>query len=285
MLITPFDPWKSKLCTCPEKLTLNPYTGCSYRCVYCYVSSYVANFYQCRPKKGLIQNLEKEASKLKGELISIANSSDPYPPIEKVLGLTRACLRVLSKHDCKIQLVTKSTLVTRDINLLKKIPSMVAMTITTEDETAKILEPCAPPTMKRFKALETLIQNDISVTARVDPIIPSLNDNPQELVRKLGSIGVSHVTCSTYKVKQDNWKRFTQAFPALAKSLQPLYFERGERIGHSFYLSKEMRREMVLKVKELVEDEGMKFSSCREGFPQLNSAVCDGSWLIRERIC
>lgn len=281
MLVTSFDPWKSKLCTCPEKLTLNPYTGCSYRCVYCYVSSYVPNFFCCRPKKNLIQRLKKEVFKLKGKLISIANSSDPYPPLEEVLGLTRACLHILSKHDCKLQLVTKSTLVTRDIDILKKAPSVVSLSITTEnDRIAKSLEPYAPLPSKRLKALEKLIRDKIPVSVRIDPIIPFLNDDPKNLIKKLSSIGVSHITCSTYKAKYDNWKRFTLAFPTLSKSLQPLYFEKGERIGRSFYLPQKMRQEIIKKTKELVENEGIKFSSCREGFPHLNSAICDGSWLI-----
>ncbi len=284
MLITPFDPWKSKLCTCPKKLTLNPYTGCSHKCVYCYVSSYVPNFFQCRPKKNLIPRLKKEASKLNGELISIANSSDPYPPLEKTLGLTRACLNIFSKHNCKLQLVTKSTIVTRDADLLKKVPSMVSLSITTEDdEIAQTLEPIAPPPSKRLKAVEKLEQEGIPISVRIDPVIPFLNDDATRLVETLALIGVSHITCSTYKVKYDNWKRFSQAFPTVAKLLQPLYFKKGERIGRSFYLPKEMRKGILINFKKLVEKEGIKFSACREGFPQLSSATCDGSWLIFSR--
>lgn len=69
MLITEFDPWKSQLCTCPDKLTFNPYTGCDHRCLYCYASSYIPRFYECRPKKDLISRLKREAAKLRGELI------------------------------------------------------------------------------------------------------------------------------------------------------------------------------------------------------------------------
>jgi DNA repair photolyase len=280
MPLTPFDPWKSKLCTCPPKLTLNPYTGCPHQCTYCYASSYIPNFSYCRPKKNIIPKLKKEATKLNGEIISIANSSDPYPPMEKTLSLTRTCLNTLSKHNCKLQLVTKSPLVTRDIDILQKTPSMVSISIATEnDRTAKSLEPFAPPPSKRLKALKKLVQENISVSARIDPIIPLVNDNLEKLVKKLVS-KVSHITCSTYKVKHDNWKRFARAFPSIAKSLQPLYFEKGERIGRSFYLPKQIRQKIIRNVKELVENEGIKFSSCREGFPQLNSATCDGSWLI-----
>jgi DNA repair photolyase len=284
MLITPFDPWESKLCTCPQKLTLNPYTGCPHGCLYCYVTSYIPNFHHCRPKKELTRKVEKEATKLEGNLISIANSSDPYPPIEETLGITRTCLQTLSKHDCKIQIVTKSPLVTRDIDILRKTPSMVSITITTEnDEIAKLLEPSAPLPSKRLKALCKLLQNNIPTTVRIDPIIPYLNNQPEKLVKELASMGVPQITCSTYKVKYDNWRRFTQAFPTKAIALKPLYFEIGEQHGRSFLLPREMRKEILENVKEVTENEGMRFSSCREGFPQLNSATCDGSWLLYEQ--
>ncbi len=286
MLITPFDPWESKLCTCPKKLTLNPYTGCPHKCVYCYASSYIPNFFHCRPKKNLVSKLKREASKLDGELISIANSSDPYPPMEQPLGLTRACLRILTGHHCKLQIVTKSTLVTRDIDLLRKVPSMVSISMTTEDEkVARALEPFAPSPSRRLKTIEKLIKKGVPTSTRIDPIIPLLNEELGKLIKELASIGVPHITCSTYKAKYDNWKRFTQAFPNVAKRLQPLYFREGKRIGRSFYLQENLRLKILKKVKKLVESEGIKLSTCREGFPQLNSATCDGSWLIpKERL-
>ncbi len=284
MLITPFDPWKSQLCTCPPKLTLNPYTGCPYGCLYCYVTSYIPNFHRCRPKKALAHRVEKGATKLHGELISIANSSDPYPSMEEALGLTRTCLEILSRHDCRIQIVTKSPLVTRDIDVLKKTRSMVALTITTEnDELARRLEPSVPPPSQRLKAVRTLLQSNIPTIVRIDPIIPLLNDQPKKLVKELASMGVPHITCSIYKAKYDNWRRVTQIFPAETAALKPLYFENGERHGRSFLLPREMRRRILENVKRIVENEGMRFSSCREGFPQLNSATCDGSWLLHER--
>ena len=281
MLITPFDPWNSDLCTCPEKLTLNPYTGCSHQCLYCYASSYVPDFFRCRPKKNVVSRLQKEAARLSGELVSLANSSDPYPPMEKTLGLTRTCLETLSKHKCKIQVVTKSALVARDIDVLQKSTSMVSMSIATDDDaTAKSLEPYAPRPRERMQALEKLVSNGLAVSVRIDPIIPFLNDDVAGLIKRIAAMGVPHVTCSTYKAKQDNWKRLAQAFPNLARGLRPLYFEKGERRGRSFYLRKTMRQKILERVKELVDDEGMTFASCREGIPQLNSATCDGSWLL-----
>lgn len=286
MLLTKFDPWKPyavtyQFCTCPDKLTLNPYTGCDHNCVYCYASSYIPNFFNCRPKKDLVQRLEKESCKLNGEIVSISNSSDPYPTIEKELGLTRKCLEILSRQNCKIQVITKSNIVTRDIDILKKSNSMVAVSITTEnDEVSKQLESNAPSSSARIKAIETLVQKEIPVCVRIDPVMPFLNDDLSKLIKTLASIGIKHITSSTYKVKTDNWRRFTTAFPEIAKKLEPLYYERGERIRGYRYLPREIRYSLMERMKELTEQNGMKFGTCREGLSQLNSATCDGSWLL-----
>jgi len=286
MLLTKFDPWKShavtyQFCTCPDKLTFNPYTGCDHKCVYCYASSYIPHFFNCRPKKDLVQRLEKESRKLKGEIISISNSSDPYPTIEKELRLTRKCLEILSRQNCKIQIITKSNIVTRDIDIFKRTTSMVAISITTEnDEISRKLEPNAPSSSARIKAIETLTQKEIPVCVRIDPMIPFLNDKPNKLIETLAPIGVKHITSSTYKVKPDNWRRFSEAFPEIARRLEPLYYERGERIRGYRYLPREIRHSLMRNVKELTEQNGMKFGTCREDMSQLNSATCDGSWLL-----
>ena len=281
-MISTFDPWRSKLCTCPPKLTFNPYTGCDHACVYCYASSYIPKFFNCRAKKDLIPRLKREVAKLKGELISISNSSDPYPNLEAKTGLMRKCLEILSKHDCKVQIVTKSNLVIRDIDFLKKKPSMVTLTITTDDDNiSKVIEPNAPSSSERLKAAETLIRKGIPTSVHIDPIIPFVNDNPKNLVETLASIGVKHITSSTYKVKPDNWKRFNMALPKTAEKLKPFYFEKGEKIGRSTYLPKELRLKLMEKVAMLAKKYGIQFGTCREGLSYLNTVMCDGSWLIK----
>jgi len=282
-LLTWFDPWRSPLCTCPPKLTFNPYTGCDHRCVYCYASSYIPHFYECRPKKDLLQRLKREAAKLKGELVSISNSSDPYPTIEAEACLTRHCLEVLAERNCRIQIITKSNIVLRDIDLLKRVPSMVALTITTDDaETARILEPFAPPPEERLKAAEQLIAEGIPVAVRVDPVIPHVNELPETLVKTLAEIGVRHITASTYKVKLDNWQRLSLAMPKIAEKLKPLYFEKGEKLGRYIYMPKDLRLRLMENLARLVGKYGMVFATCREGLRGLNTAAtCDGSWLIK----
>lgn len=282
-LISRFDPWRSGLCTCPSKLTFNPYTGCDHACTYCYASSYVAKFSECRPKKDLVKRLGKEALGLKGELLSISNSSDPYPNVEAEKGLMRSCLEVLSERRCSVQVVTKSPLVTRDVDLLTRFASMVSLTITTEDDNiARLMEPHAPPPSARLKAVETLVEKGVPVSVRIDPVVPFVNDNPESLVKMLASLGVRHVTSSTFKVRPDGWRRFSAALPEVAEKLKPLYFEGGERTAGYRYLPKGLRLRLMKRVGGLARKCGMRFGTCREGLSWLNTGVCDGSWLLNE---
>lgn len=236
-----------------------------------------------KPKKDLLKHVECEAKQLRGETVSIANSSDPYPSSEAEMGLTRKCLQILSKNDCKIQIITKSNLVTRDSDILANIPCTVALTITTEDENiARMIEPNSPSPLERLDAIEALVARDIPVLVRIDPIIPYVNDDSSGLVAALASMGVKHITSSTYKVKPDNWQRFSKEMPSVAEKIRPLYFTKGKRIGSSVLLPIDLRWKLMINIRSLVAKSGMKFGVCRENLSRLNTAACDGSWLLRK---
>lgn len=225
--------------------------------------------------------MQREAAKLKGEIVSIANSSDPYPRIEAEAGLTRKCLAVLSQHDCQIQIITKSTLVKRDTDILSKIPCTVALTITTDDEnTAKLLEPHAPSPAERLKTVETLTSKGVPVSVRIDPIIPFVSDKPEKLITTLADMGVKHVTTSTYKAKPDNWRRLATAMPQVTEKLKPLYFEQGEKTAGCTLLHSDLRLKLMKNIRHLAIENGMRFGVCRENLAELNTAACDGSWLM-----
>jgi DNA repair photolyase len=227
--------------------------------------------------------LRREAAGLEGQLVSISNSSDPYPRLEAQTGLMRNCLEILSQNNCRVQIITKSNLVVRDVDLLRRVPSVVSLTITTDnDGTAKLIEPNAPPPSERLKALKTLIESGIPTSVRIDPIIPFVNDSPEKLVESVARMGVRHITSSTYKVKPDDWRRFSTAVPKIAEKLRPLYFERGQKMGGYTCLPKDLRSDLMRKVAFLAKKYGLKFGACRENLSSMNTAVCDGSWLLDE---
>jgi DNA repair photolyase len=284
-LIQNFDPWQSSLCTCPKKLTFNPYTGCDHGCLYCYATSYVSNFSGCHPKKDQLAAVERDAMKLKGETVLLSSSSDPYPTVEASLRWTRKILQILSERNCKIAITTKSNIIIRDIDLLTKVPSTVAFTITTDDDQlAKILEPHAPAPSQRIEAAQELIKAGIPVIVRIDPVIPLVNDQPQELLEKLAKIGVKHIVSSTYKAKADNWMRLQKAMPKTMEKIKHFYFQQGEKVGGNILLPKELREKILGNVRELVLENGLSFGVCREDLPRLSTATCDGSHLMPKAV-
>ena len=284
-VITPFDPWKSKLCTCPFKYSFSPYVGCSHGCLYCYASSYIPKFSEVRVKRDLIKQLNREITKIKqNKYVTIANSNDPYQPIEEKFKLTREALRIFSSHSFKIMIVTKSNLILRDLDILKKSKVAVSITITTLNENkAKKLEPNAPSPEKRLEALKILSKSGIPVIARIDPIIPMINDMEiDDLVRSVAEVGIKHIVSSTYKVKLDNWSRMKKEFPKEMEKIKHLYFSKGEKINGYYYLPKEYRYELMKKVFDKAKELNVTFAVCREGFVELNcSKTCDGSHLIQ----
>ncbi|MBS7657639.1 MAG: radical SAM protein [Candidatus Bathyarchaeia archaeon] len=284
-----FDPWRNKFCFCPVKYSLSPYTGCAHKCLYCYITSYIPNGFNARVKKDFFYKLKQDIKRAdKSIFISIANSSDPYQPLEERMNLTRETLKLLLEKGFKVLIVTKSSLVSRDVDVLKDGEVSVSLTVTSlNEDLLRILEPYAPSPKERVKALKKLSSYNISCSARIDPLIPGLNDNFEELenlVKELVEAGVKHIVASTYKIKPDNFLRVTNAFPELKPKLKRLYFNFGESIKGVRYLPKTLRFNLLLKLKNLVEKYGLTFSICREGFTTLNSSKsCDGSHLITNK--
>lgn len=288
-IIRYFDPWKSKICSCPLKFNLNPYTGCGHGCIYCYARTYIKNFDRPRPKKNLIKDCLSDLSKIpKGIPISLSNSSDPYTPPEAVLGLTRRVIKLLINNGYPLLIITKSDLVLRDINILRKGNVVVSITVTTLDESiSNVIEPNAPPPSNRIKALSELSESGVTVTARIDPIIPYVNDDEtilKNLVRSLANAGVIHITASTLKVKPVILHRISMTLPTVYEKLRDLY-KAGERVSSYVYLPRDLRLSYLLRVKELCESEGISFATCRESLDISTPGItCDGSTYLNPQI-
>ena len=281
-LITPFDPWKGNLCTCPTKYSLSAYTGCTHGCLYCYASSYIRRFSQPREKKDFLKRLEKEIKKVpKGSLIAMANSSDPYLSLEQELKLTRASLKIMKEYDLSLNIVTKSSLLLRDLDILKSFKKIVvSISLTTlNKELARKLEPYSPSPQERLRTVKEL-SSYLPVAVRFDPLIYPLNTEEIEgTIREIKISGARQVITSTYQMKPDNFKRMVAAFPGYKELWQKLYLKQGEKIGGYTYLPKTLRKDLINKVREIALSEGLEFSSCREGFGNLNTTNCDGSAL------
>lgn len=210
------------------------------------------------------------------QLISMSNSSDPYPPLERERRDTRGCLELMSEYDVKLLIVTKSDMVTRDIDLLSQMRCAVSITVTSISK--KLMEPYAPPPEKRMAALRELHDAGIPVILRLDPIFPSITESEAlEVIEQCDF--VDHVVTSTLKLRGDSFKKVVSAYPQLEREYRSLYFEKGEKIQNSWYLPAEIRENMLRRITEKCEDLGISCAYCREGF-DFNARSCDGSHLI-----
>lgn len=276
VLISPFDPWSSKLCTCPKKYSFSPYTGCSHRCVYCYITSYIPDAFHARVKKDVIRRLRKEVRReeLRTSYISMANSSDPYTPEEKKERVTRKALKIFKEREIPVLIVTKSDLVTRDIDIISSMKASVSMSITyLNNEKMEKIEPNAPSAEKRINAIQKLSESGIPCSVRLDPIIPGVNDEEIEKVVKEVAPYCSHVVSSTIKPRIDAIHRLNKLIP---ETMKKMHFE---RIGNTYYLPLQKRKELLEKVRDACKQYNISFATCREGF-FIAKKTCDGSHLI-----
>jgi DNA repair photolyase len=182
--------------------TLNPYVGCVFGCRYCYVQKLpVALFHGgtwgewVDIKKSNQEAFRKELIKAKKKgpvTIFMSSSTDPYQPLEHKQNITRSLLEVMTEEAPDFLLVqTRSPLVTRDIDLLKKLKDRVrvSMTIETDQEgVRKVLTPAAPPIPRRLKAIDVLRDSGLDVQAAVSPVLPYTKNFPGTLREKVDRI-------------------------------------------------------------------------------------------------
>lgn len=234
-----------------------------------------------KPNLLLAQNIELMAKNKKKRLpVMICSNTDPYQPLEEKYLVTRKCIEVLARYNFPLMIFTKSHLITRDLDVLKKANALVVMTVTTMNpEIQRKIEPAASTPNERLAALKKLSNEGVKTAARIDPIIPMLNDDEKELttlVKSLAETGIKHVTVSTLKTVTGFFPRLYMVDPELHATLRPLYMKGKLIVGYR-YLPENMRKSIIAKVRNLTMEAGLTFGSCREGFPEWNTAACDGA--------
>ncbi len=228
----------------PVDWVINPYTGCRFGCKYCYAhfvgrfrhpdeawGSYVDVKINAPEllKKELTNKLKRTNKKHLGEIF-FSSVTDPYQGIEAKYKITRKCLQVLRdlNYQGPISILTKSHLVTRDIDIFKKLKNIaVGLTVTsTGDPISQYLETYAPPNQERIKALKKLHQAGLKTYAFVGPLLPHFvwqEEKIEALLKKLEQTGVSyiyleHINLSKYI--RDRLFQFLKDKPELLKLFQ-----------------------------------------------------------------
>ncbi|SRR5258708_522132 len=179
--------------------TLNPYSGCSFGCTYCYAAFFSRSEeqrknwgYWLHVKENALQLLIKSRKKpLRGKTIYMSSVTDPYQPIERELELTRSLIKeLLLYHQPRLVIQTRSPIVTRDIDLFKQFEVLqVNMTITTDSETVrKVFEPLCPSNLIRLKAIKEVSQAGIESCITMTPLLPV--ENAEDFAKMLLDTGI-----------------------------------------------------------------------------------------------
>jgi DNA repair photolyase len=257
----------------PFSWTINPYRGCEFACKYCY-ARYTHEFMELREGVDFERKIfvkEHTAHLLRQELkhvkphedIAIGTATDPYQPAERRYEMTRAIMAELSLHSgLNIGVVTKSQLVTRDIDLFKKISAhnalAIHLTVTTVDaKLARLLEPRAPRPDLRLDAVRQLSAAGITAGVICAPVLPGITDSPARLngvVRAAKEAGAAYVFANTLFLKPCSAAVF---FPFLEQNFPHLVTAYRERYRDNAYVSAEYKRKVLELVNRLCRKHGL----------------------------
>ena len=240
---------------------MNIYRGCLHGCIYCDSRSLCYQmkhkFEDIEVKANAVELLENALRRKRNKcMIGTGAMSDPYMPIEEKLGNMRKCLEVIERYGFGVTMITKSTKVLRDLDLLKKINEkskcVVQMTLTTYDEDlCRIVEPNVETTYERFRALEILHDNGIPTVVWLCPILPFINDTEENIrgildycvrAKVKGIINFDMGVTLRDGNREYFYKKLDEHFPGLKEKYIRMY-------GNSYQLSSPNSRQLNMIYK------------------------------------
>lgn len=240
---------------------MNIYRGCLHGCIYCDSRSLCYQmkhkFEDIEVKANAVELLENALRRKRNKcMIGTGAMSDPYMPIEEKLGNMRKCLEVIERYGFGMTMITKSTKVLRDLDLLKKINEkskcVVQMTLTTYDEDlCRIVEPNVETTYERFRALEILHDNGIPTVVWLCPILPFINDTEENIrgildycvrAKVKGIINFDMGVTLRDGNREYFYKKLDEHFPGLKEKYIRMY-------GNSYQLSSPNSRQLNMIYK------------------------------------
>jgi len=262
-----------------DDYSVNPYYGCQFACIYCYTrgGSYGREPHRLAAKVNapevLDRQLRRRASRKEYGFIALGTSTEPYMEVERKLEITRKVLSVISHYRFPVHVLTKSTLVTRDSDLLAEIAgkavlppdlegrvsgALVTISMSTiDDELAKFLEPGAPSPSERFEALERLRDEGIGAGVAFIPVIPSLSDGEDELrraIREARKRRASYVFVGALTLPGS----LKRTFLGVVRSRFPDSVYRYRRIFRGSYPSKEYQDRLYSTAIAICREEGVR---------------------------
>jgi len=252
--------------------SLNPYSNCSFNCVYCYTrgSKYGENQVpglaaKINAPEVLVKQLKNRARKREYGFIAFGSATDPYLPVEEDLRLTRELLIIILRFRFPLHLLTRSPLILRDLDILKRIGEKAVIPdqfqdktdtgvvlsfsfSTTDEHLARIFEPGAPSPQERLETMKQCKEEGFTVGAIFMPLLPFLSDREEhldEMIRKVKESGADFVMASGLTLfgegPQDCKTRYYEVleehFPELVPKTRAIF-------GNSFAPSRKYQNEL-----------------------------------------
>jgi DNA repair photolyase len=274
------DPWFL------DDYTINPYSGCSFNCLYCYIrgSKYGIHMEEkLSVKTNAVELLEKalinRAKKNQYGVIVMSSATDPYLQIEKETQLTRRLLEVILKYRFPVHIITKSDLVIRDFDLLKeindrailpteydgKLAHKVFITFsfsTIDDAIGKIFEPGATPPSIRMKTMQQALNENFLSGVSLMPLLPYISDTGEHLEKMFSTFGamkVKYIFPSTITLfGENNSDSKPLMFRAVEKHYPHLIEKYKKLFSNSDYLPAYYNNAFQKKANELCAKYGLK---------------------------
>lgn len=264
-----------------SKNGMNLYRGCTHGCIYCDSRSACYQithaFEDVEIKRNAPELLEAALRKKRKKcMIGTGAMSDPYLPIEEHYELTRRCLGIIEAHGFGLSILTKSARILRDLDLLvaihKRSKCVVQMTLTTlDDALCRVLEPNVSSTSERIAALQVFREQGIPTIVWLCPILPFINDTPeniQGILEACGQAGVKGVLCfgMGLTLREGNREYFYRQldvhFPGLKARYQKTY-------GNKYMLESPKNAALMRLAREICQNYGMIWG-VQENFSYLN---------------
>jgi DNA repair photolyase len=283
----------------PFGKTINPYRGCEFGCRYCF-ARYTHEFMELRDpelferlifvKQNAAWLLSQDLRKLRaGEQIAMGTATDPYQPIERRMRVTRSLLEVMAEcRGLKLGIVTKSTLIVRDLDILKKFATRnqlaIHLSITTPDtKLARILEPRAPRPDLRFKTVAALRAAGLRAGVLCCPIMPGINDTPvafDAMAKRAKEANASFFAANPLFLKPCSKGTFLDFVHEHFPSLEPSYQKRYEE---NAFVSKAYQQRVADLLATVVKKYGLgrrreELQPVREVYPVDTGPVQQSLW-------
>jgi DNA repair photolyase len=252
----------------PFKWTINPYRGCQHACVYCfargthqYLGYDPGRDFESRiiVKTNAAEVLRQQLRRpgWNRELIVLGSACDPYQQAEIKYGITRSILEVLLQFAQPVHMLTKSSMVLRDLELWARLArvadAQVAFSVPTLDEEVwRKLEPGTARPTKRLQALQRLAEAGVPCGLMLAPIVPGVTDDEahlEEVIRAAVEHGASFVAPNVLHLRPGTKEWF---MPAL-RAAYPHLLLRYQRFYRGSYAPKRYTEEVLAKVSELRE--------------------------------